>query len=300
MSVPAAYLGVILIWATTPLAIQWSGDGPGFLFGVAARMAIGTVLALGFARLMGLGVWRREALATYGVGGLGIYGAMLFTYWAAQQSPSGWISVVFGLTPIATGALALLWLPGQGLTRLRLSGALIGVAGLGVIFGGGAALDERAVLGIGAVALATLIHSVSAIWTKRLGSGLHPLSVVAGGLAVSTPLFLITWGLFDGAWPVDLPQRALGSILYLGVIGSVIGFSLFYYVLGRVDATRVALITLVTPVAALVLGHVLNGEPLDPRILAGAALILAGLALFEFGDRLLGRRRRDVADKGVL
>ncbi|MFN2350132.1 MAG: DMT family transporter [Thioalkalivibrio sp.] len=286
MSVPVAYLGVILIWATTPLAIQWSGDGPGFLFGVTARMAIGAVLALGFARLMGVRVWRREALTTYAVVGLGIYGAMLSTYWAAQQIPSGWISVVFGLTPITTGALAMLWLPGQGLTLIRLSGALVGLTGLMVIFGGGAALDERAVLGIGAVALATLIHSASSIWTKRLGSGLTPLAVVAGGLAFSTPIFVITWGVFDGAWPVDLPQRALGSILYLGLVGSVIGFSLFYYVLGRVDATRVALITLVTPVAALGLGHVFNGEPLDPHILSGAALILTGLVLFEFGDRV--------------
>ncbi|HLF97561.1 MAG TPA: EamA family transporter, partial [Methylococcaceae bacterium] len=41
MRVPLAYIGVILLWATTPLAIKWSGEGPGFLFGVTGRMAIG-------------------------------------------------------------------------------------------------------------------------------------------------------------------------------------------------------------------------------------------------------------------
>ncbi len=286
MSVPAAYLGVILIWATTPLAIQWSGEGPGFLFGVAARMAIGTVLALAVARLCGVRVWRRDALVVYAVVGLGIYGAMLSTYWAAQQIPSGWISVIFGFTPIATGAMAALWLPGQGLTRVRLAGALLGAGGLAAIFGGGASAHGQAAAGIAAVLLATLIHAASAVWTKRLGAHVRPLALVAGGLALSTPLLVATWAVFDGNWPASLPERALASILYLGVIGSVLGFSLYYYVLGRVDATRVALITLITPVAALLLGHRLNDEPLSLLVVSGAGLVITGLAVFELGDRV--------------
>lgn len=292
MSVPAAYLGVVLIWATTPLAIQWSGEGPGFLFGVAARMAIGAVLALGLAHLAGVRVWRRDALGTYAVVGTGIYGAMLSTYWAAQQIPSGWISVIFGLTPIATGAMAALWLPGQGLTRLRLAGALLGAGGLAAIFGDGASAHGQVSLGIAAVLLASLIHATSAVWTKRLGAHVTPLAMVAGGLAFAAPALVATWAVFDGVWPASLPERALLSILYLGVIGSVIGFSLYYYVLGRVDATRVALITLVTPVAALLLGHVLNDEPLTISVIAGAGLVIAGLGVFELGDRLARLRMR--------
>ncbi|MBU2479196.1 MAG: EamA family transporter, partial [Gammaproteobacteria bacterium] len=46
MSMPAAFLGVILIWSTTPLAIQWSSEGGGFLFGVAARMWLGALFCL--------------------------------------------------------------------------------------------------------------------------------------------------------------------------------------------------------------------------------------------------------------
>lgn len=57
MSVPAAYLGVVLIWGTTPLAIKWSGEGVGYLFGVTGRMVIGVVLALVLVYLMRLQVW---------------------------------------------------------------------------------------------------------------------------------------------------------------------------------------------------------------------------------------------------
>ena len=56
MGVPSAYLGVILIWSTTPLAILWSSQEVGFVFGVSSRMLIGAVLALIIAALMGSGM----------------------------------------------------------------------------------------------------------------------------------------------------------------------------------------------------------------------------------------------------
>jgi len=61
-------------------------------------------------------------------------------------------------------------------------------------------------------------------------------------------------------------------------------------VLRHVEASRVALITLVTPVIALVLGHEVNGETIGPRELAGTAVILTGLACYQWGDRWLRRR----------
>ena len=75
----------------------------------------------------------------------------------------------------------------------------------------------------------------------------------------------------------QISPRAAWSILYLGVVGSVFGFALYFYVLRYLEATRVSLITLVTPVSALLLGHLLNQEPLGPRIWLGTAAILLGL-----------------------
>jgi drug/metabolite transporter (DMT)-like permease len=61
-------------------------------------------------------------------------------------------------------------------------------------------------------------------------------------------------------------------------------------VLRRVEASRVALITLVTPVIALLLGQEMNGEDIGPREMVGTAIILAGLACYEWGDRWIERR----------
>ena len=292
MSVPAAYLGVILIWSTTPLAIQWSGEGPGYLFGVTSRMAIGAVVAFAVARALGVALPRhRRALATYLAAGLGIYGAMLSVYWAAQFIPSGWISVLFGLTPMVTGLLSALWLGERALTPWKLLGLLLGVAGLVVIFGEGGRWQDGAGLGVAGVLWSVSLHSASAVWIKRIGGGVGGLATTTGALLVAAPLFLVTWGLVGDGWPAQLGARAGLSILYLGILGSVLGFALYYFVLGHVSATRVALITLVTPVIALLLGHWVNGEPLYAGVWVGSGLILGGLLAFEFGGRVWRNKR---------
>jgi len=286
MSVPIAYIGVILIWSTTPLAIYWSSQDVGFVFGVTSRMAIGAILAMIVAALLGNGMqWHRRAMQAYVAAGLGIYGAMLSVYWSAQFIPSGWIALIFGLTPVVTGLMARLWLQGEALTRARLAGMFLGMAGLAVIFATGMQMDERMAFGIGGVLLAVLIHSASAVWVKRIDADVPAIVLTSGGLAVATPLFLLTWILTNSGLPVDVSARTIGSIAYLALFGSVIGFALYYYVLKKVQATRVAMITLITPVTALALGNILNGEPLSLQVVLGAMLILCGLALFEMGGQ---------------
>src|SRR5690606_18863637 len=117
------------------------------------------------------------------------------------------------------------------------------------------------------------------------------MAVAGGGLLVAAPLYLLVWLLFDGQAPATLTSRAGAAILYLGFVGSVVGFALFYYVLKRVAASRIALTTLVTPVLALWLGQLLNEETIDPHLWTGAALILGGLAAHQWGDALMARMR---------
>lgn len=297
MSVPAAFLGVILIWSTTPLAIQWSSEGAGFLFGVAARMWLGALICVLLMALLRLPLPRhRAALHTYLAAGLGIFGAMSCVYWSAQFIPSGLISVLYGLTPMVTGVLASLWLGERAFSPARLLGMLAGLGGLLVIFGRDTG-QQLAVAGMLGVLASVVLHSLSSVWVKRIGADVPAFAVTGGGLLVAAPLFLVSWLLFDGRGPGLLTPRAAYAILYLGLMGSVVGFVLFYYVLKRMPASRIALITLVTPVLALALGHVLNGEALETRVWLGAGLILAGLGVHQWGDRLLpeGRRRQPVA-----
>jgi len=293
MSVPSAYLGVIIIWSTTPLAILWSSEEVGFMFGLTSRMLIGTALALITAALLGTGlVWSRRALRAYLAAGLGIYGGMICVYWSAQFIPSGWISVIFGISPIATALMARLWLDGEILTRSKLIAMLIGLSGLAIMFSTSFTLHTEAVYGLLGMLISVSIHSASAVWIKRIHVDIPAIVMTSGGLLFAAPLFFITWLLSGASIPADISMRSIGAIAYLASLGSVLGFALYYYVLSKVDATRVALLTLITPICALALGNVLNNEPLTFEIIVGSFLILSGLATFELNGKVERIRAR--------
>lgn len=294
MSVPAAYIGVILIWTTTPLAVQWSGQEVGFLFGLTARMTLGALL-IGLL-LVPLKVrlpWHRRARSVYLASGLGIYVAMTAVYWAAQRIPSGWISVLFGLTPLFTGVMSRLWLGEAALGVTRVLGLVAALAGLLVIFGQAAQLGGDTLLGVAAMLVSVLAHSASGVWVRRNNRRIPALAVTAGGLYVAAPLLLLSWFFAGQAWPAAVSLRTALSIVYLGVVATVLGFALYYYVLHRLGPLRVSLVTLMTPVLALLLGHLANGEPLNASVWLGAALVLSGLVFFEWrGLVLLVQSRR--------
>jgi drug/metabolite transporter (DMT)-like permease len=283
MSVPAAFAGVILIWSTTPLAIQWSSEGGGYLFGVTARMALGLLFCLLLIRFSGVSMpWHVRARSTYLAAGLGIYGSMSLVYWGAQYVPSGWIAVLFGLSPLVTSIFSALWLSEQSLGLARIGGLLLGLAGLVMIFLKGGMPGEQTGLGIAAVLLSTVVHAASAVWVRRLSVELPALAVTGGGLMLAVPLFVLTWMLFDGSWPSALPDRARFSIVYLALFGSLLGFFWYFYLLREVEAARVNLVTLVTPVTALLLGHWFNGEVIEAGVWFGTALILSGLLVHQW------------------
>jgi drug/metabolite transporter (DMT)-like permease len=121
------------------------------------------------------------------------------------------------------------------------------------------------------------------VWIKRIGDDSPPLATTVGALAVALPLFaLVWWWSADARVPNAVPPRAGAAIVYLGVFGSVVGFALYYYVIKHLETGKVALITLVTPVLALLLGSALNGEHVGVRVWLGTLLIGLGLSVHQW------------------
>ena len=284
MSIPAAYLGVILIWSTTPLAIQWSAQGTGFSFAVMARMLIGLAICLLLLRATRTAFpFTPAARRLYAISGLSLFVSMLLTYWGAPHIPSGLISVIFGLSPLVTGVFAALWLSERTLTPIRLAGLGLALAGLWLIFGQPWPGDSHATLGMLAVVAGMTVQALGLVWIKRVNLRASSLAITSGSLAVAAPLFVLAWVIAGSAQlPPDIAPRAGAAIIYLGVLGSVVGFTLYYYIIKHLDAGRVALITLITPIAALLLGQTLNAERIPAMGWAGIALIGAGLLMYEW------------------
>ena len=284
MSLPAAFVTVILIWSTTPLAIKWSALGAGFSFALLSRMAIGVAVC---ALLL---VWLRirpplhgRAIHSYLASGLSMFGSMILVYWSSQYVSSGMISVVFGLSPLITSLGAAWWLKEESLNSNKLAGMLLGLIGLALVFKAGLSLGAGAATGVLALFAAVVIQALGLVWIKKVGDDSPPLATTFGSLSVALPLFFLAWWGLDGQVPSAIPARAAWAIIYLGVLGSVLGFWLYYYMIKHMETGRVALITLITPVTALLLGHALNNEPVLPNVWLGTACILSGLALHRWG-----------------
>lgn len=282
MNISIAYISIICIWATTPLAIKWSSEGSTFLFGVTSRMVIGLVVVLCIHWFMQLRLpMHKQAKQTYFISGISIYGAMLCVYWGSQYISSGWISIIFGLTPLITAIISSVILDENSFTTNKIIGQCLGISGLVIMFITAFDKGMNPMLGIAAVLLSAFIHSASAVAIKNINAGLHGLTATAGGLIIAVPAYLLTWLLFDRHFPEQITTKGLISIIYLGVIATAFGFSIYYYALKHLSATTVATIAFVSPVLALTLGNVLNHETIGIRTIIGGGLILLAMLFHE-------------------
>lgn len=291
-----AYCLVIAIWSTTPIAIKWSSEGVGHLFGVALRMAIGAVLSM----LIVLILYRKFPLykavrQAYIASALSLFGGMMPVYWGVQYISSGLVAVIFGLTPMVTGYLAWRFINEQSFSAVKLFGALAGVMGLLFIFLENEQQADNYTYGVMAVLLAVVLHSISAVWVKSIKINEPPIVVVAGGLLFSLPLFFVAYFAFAPPIPQIISSKAIWSIVYLGVVGSVIGFFCYYYLLRHLATSTVALTTLITPVMALWIGYMFNAEIVGSNVYVGTVFVLFGLGVHQWGDYLLKRLRKKLS-----
>lgn len=279
MSVPIAFAVVVLIWATTPLAIQFSNHEQSFTAALAVRMWLGASIAWVLVRVCKIELpWDKASLKVYGAVAIGLAFAMLIVYYAAPDLPSGLISVIFGMSSLVVSLLSLVLLPAARWSLMQFVSVLLGVLGLALIFRNQLQVGSESWVALLLNVVSMLLYSLSTVLVKKQQTTLHPLAQTAGGLIVSAPVYVIAWAIYDSSFTVNMDLKSMAAITYLATFGSVIGFVLFFYLLGKMTADKVSLITLVTPVIAIVLGNLVQGEVLSYEAFAGVGLIMLGLA----------------------
>ena len=284
--VTIAYLTMIVIWSTVALAVKWSIDGVGYAFAAAARFGVAALfIALVIVVRRESIPMHRRARITYGLSAIN-FASFIFLFWGAQHVPSGWIGVTFGSAPLLTALMAAAWLGERSLTPAKLVGLGLGVLGMLVIFGTAYDFGANFVYGLASVLVSVATGAFTLVWVKRIGAHLPSLPIAAMGIFIVTPLYLAFWWWTDGVWPAaGLNLRTTLAIAYIAIIGTGFVFILFYYVLNHVAATQIALIGMIAPIIALLLGSFANAEPFSPRIWAGTGIIVCALLLHEYVPR---------------
>ncbi|MCR1783887.1 EamA family transporter [Nocardioides carbamazepini] len=260
------------VWGTTYLVTtELLPPGHPLFAGLLRALPAGLLLLVVLRRLpQGVWWWRSLVLGALNIG---IFFPLLFV--AAERLPGGVAATVGAVQPLLVIALALPLL-GESPTVARVGWAVAGVGGVAlVVIGPEAALDPVGlVAGLGGA----LSMAAGVVLTRRwgrpegVGSGvLVSWLLTAGGLVLLPLTFLV-----EGA-PPAIDGSAAGGYLWLGAVGGLAAYLLWFRGLGSLPVVATALLGLLSPVVAAALGWLVLGEALRPVQLAGFALALAAI-----------------------
>ncbi len=268
---------------------------------VACRVALGALALHLVLKAVGVKLPReREAWAAFfGMGVLNNVIPMGLIVWGQGHIASGLASILNATTPLFTVIVAHYLTADERLTGQRLAGVAVGFIGVAVMIGA-AALDpwNADVLAQLAVLGAALSYGFSGVFGRRFKTmGIPPLATAAGQVTASSCILLPLALVIDLPWKLPAPStQTILSLIGLGTVSTAFAYLLFFRLLARAGATNVGLVTFLIPVSAILFGVLLLGEALEPRHMAGMALIGAGLILIDgrlmasLGGTLSGRK----------
>ena len=270
------------IWGSTWLFIKLGlEDLPPVTFaGIRFVIAFAILFAWIRLRRMPLPVRRGDwiLLAISGILAFGLNYGLVF--WGEQYISSGLAALLQATLPAFGLVFAHFHLPAERLSWTRIAGVVLGVFGVAVVFSNQLAVSGRQSLaGCVALVLSAIFAAYSNVLVKAYGKHMNP-AILAGGQMFFGLLLLLGVGIPLEGNPLHFrwTPMALLCLFYLAVVGSVIAFLLYYWLVLKMDVTKSMLIALVTPVVAVILGMLVLNEEIGWRTLIGGAMIMLGIS----------------------
>lgn len=270
------------IWGSTWLFIKLGlADLPPFTF-ASIRFIIASAIVFSIIRIRGIELPRARSdwllLAVTGILSFGFNYGLVF--WGEQYITSGLAALLQATTPAFGLVFAHFNLPGERLSWTKIGGVVLGVCGVAVVFSNQLAVAGRqALAGCVALLLSSIFVAYSNVLVKKHGKKLNPAIMTAGQMLFGLLLLLAASITLEGnPLRYHWTPMAVIALLYLAVVGSVIAFLLYYWLILNMDVTKSMLIALVTPVVAVILGMIVLNEEFGWRTLAGGAMIMLGIA----------------------
>lgn len=201
-------------------------------------------------------------------------------FWGQTQINSGLASILNATTAMFAAVVAGLLLKDEPLTKNKLLGAILGLAGVAFIMGPSAltefnpsSLAQIAILG------ATLSYAFAGVWGRVALSGQPPLVNAFGMLVGSTLLMIPVVLLADGVPSLDLSAHVWAALLGMAALSTALAYVLYFAILAMAGAANLLLVTLLIPAFAISLGVVFLGESMEPSAWIGFAVIALGFAV---------------------
>jgi drug/metabolite transporter (DMT)-like permease len=281
------WLGLCGIWGSTWLAIKLGlRDLPpltfaGIRFLLAAVLLGGIALAQGFR----LPTEKRDWTLLVYTGFLSITLNYALVFWGEQYISSGLAALLSATVPLFGLPLAHRYLSSEPLTLRKLGGVLLGILGMGIVFSGELGTSGAyAMWASGGIVLAALATAQAGVLVKARGTHIEP-SVLAGVQMAGGCIPLLLGGILLEGNPLSFhwTPLAFGALAYLTILGSVIAFLMYYWLIRHIAVSGVLMVPLVTPLVAVLVGVLLGGESIGWHTALGGSAIIGGVALAVVG-----------------
>ena len=288
----ALFFLLALLWGGSFVAIEVGLDYYPPVLYAAYRFDVAALALVSYVLLTESGPFPRSRgdLAAIGLsGGLSVAANNSLLFVGQQYTTSGIASITYSLVPIATAAVAALWIGGSDLDARGALGVVLAFLGVGLVaqpdpanLGGGVAV------GVGLIAIGVIAVAVGSVGLRTVETTFSSVALTGwamgfGALAIHG----LSLGLGESQRLPATAPRALVPLAFLGLLSSAVAYTIYFTLLDRLGPFEINLVSYVVPVVATVTGALLLAEPVTRFTVAGFAVIVLGFGLL---------KRREIAD----
>jgi drug/metabolite transporter (DMT)-like permease len=282
----AGAMALCILFGGNAVAIKVSLLGVGAFTAAGIRFAMAAVVISCWARLTGRplglkpGQWRPIAVL-----------AAIFTvqlsliYLGLSCTDAVRAVLIINMQPFFVLLLAHFFIPGDRLTGRKLTGMALGFGGVVVLFLNPAAIRTGFRLGDVIIMAASVLWAVNGVYTKRVIADFRPFQVVLYPMAIGAPLFFTAGFVWDQEMIGRLSASVVTALLYQGLVTASFGFVAWHYLLRRYGVVSMHAFVFLMPVSGVLLGGLILGEPVTPRILAAMVMIAGGILVIHVHPR---------------
>ncbi len=280
LKIALVYVLICLIWGTTWFAIKFGLDSFPPFFAAGIRFAVASIV---YAVII---FWKKyplpkDKLSLKVYMFMGIFSYIIpfgLVYWSEQYIASGLASVIFAIYPFAVAIFSKMYLESEEITPTKLVGMMIGFAGIVLLFSDSLKFDKSMQFwGMLAAILNALFQSFVIVMIKKHGKNIHPVSLNFIPMLIGSIGLLLLSLFLEDSTKIHFTSPGIMTVLYLGIFGSVVTFTAYYWLLKKIHILMLSVVSFITPVVAIFTGYILLNEKLTKYQLIGSMVALAGV-----------------------
>jgi drug/metabolite transporter (DMT)-like permease len=275
------YVMLCLIWGSTWLVIKLGLEDSPPLWSAALRFILACALLYGinyFTKQRYPIGWRNKWRAAW-PGIFTFFGSYSLTYLGENRISSALAAILFAVFPFFIMALMPLMIKTEKVDARSLIGALVGFAGVVVIFAEPVQLATGVLLGMVFLILSPICAALGSVSVKAYLHDEPVFPMITLQMTTGAVLLTVAALIFEPFSDFKVTTTSIGAIVVLAVFGSIITFGSYYWLLKRVRLVTMSMVAFITPVVAMFVGYIFLHEKLTLENYIGAALVLVGVAI---------------------